>query len=441
LGFVEESEMNGRRKILISAAIGLAIILLLFLIVRPKENNAAQATARPMEVEVVPVEQRDVPIYSEWIGTLDGTVNADIKSQVTGYLLSRNYTEGSFVKKGQLLFEIDPRPFEAALEQAKGELAKARGQLAQANSQLPQARAQLAQAIANKQKAQLDVDRYAPLAREKAVTQQDLDNAVQANLVSQAQVEASTAGVETAKAAIVAATAAVQAAEANVKAAELNLGFTKIISPIDGIAGIATVQVGNLVNPNNPNSPALTTVSTVDPIKVYFTASEQEYLSYIRDGLLNGKSVPSPQKVELDLILADGTTFPHKGTFHAADRNVDEKTGSIKLTGLFPNPGNALRPGEYARIRAITTVKKDATVIPQRAVSEIQGSYRVAVVGSDNKVELRPVKVGERVGTDWIIEEGLKPGEYVIAEGIQRVRPGVEVAPKPYSASGTPAAP
>jgi membrane fusion protein (multidrug efflux system) len=426
-----------RSKLVISAAIGLVIVVTLFFIVRPKENSAAQVP-QVLEVEVVQVQQKDVPIYTEWIGTLDGLVNADIKAQVTGYLLSRNYTEGSFVKKGQLLFQIDPRPFQASLEQANGELAKAKGQLAQAKSQLVQSRAQLAQAKANKEKTQLDVDRYTPLAKQNAVTQQDLDNAVQANIAAEATVDAYKAGVETAQAAIVAANAAVEAAEAAVKKADLDLGFTRITSPIDGIAGIAAAQVGNLVNPNNPNSPALTTVSTVDPIKVYFTAPEQEYLSYIREDLINGKRPAAPKKIELDLVLADGTTFPQKGRFYVADRNVDQKTGSIRLSGLFPNPGNILRPGEYGRVRAVTTVRKGALVVPQRAVSEIQGSYRVAVVGGDNKISIKPVKVGERVGSEWIIEDGLKPGESVVAEGTQKVRPGVEVIPKPYSTNAAP---
>ena len=424
---------QSKRKVLIGAAIVLIAVVLVFVFSRSKSKGTAQA-APPVEVEVAQVEQKDVPIYSEWIGTLDGIVNAEIKSQVTGYLLSKNYTEGSFVKKGQLLFEIDARPLQAALDQAKGELAKANGQVAQANSQLLQARAQLVQAEANQGKTQNDVDRYTPLAKENAVTQQDLDNAVQANLAAKAQVKAAEAAVETAKAAIVAANATVQAAQGAVKTAEVNLGFTKITSLIDGIAGVATVTVGNLVTPNNPNSQPLTIVSTVDPIRVWFTATDQEYLNNIEHNPTETERAAAAKHLELELILSDGSTYPHKGKFFIADRNVDLKTGTIKLAGVFPNPGNLLRPGQYGRVRAVTTVKQNALLVPQRAVSELQGSYRVAVVGSDNKISIRPVKVGEKVGSMWIIEDGLKAGESVVAEGIQRIRPDQVVSPKPYQA-------
>jgi membrane fusion protein (multidrug efflux system) len=425
---------QSKRRLFLGAAIVLIAVVLVFVFSRVKSKGAAQAAA-PIEVEVAQVEQKDVPIYTEWIGTLDGIVNAEIKSQVTGYLLSKNYTEGSFVKKGQLLFEIDPRPLQAALEQARGELAKANGQVAQANSQLLQSRAQLVQAEANQGKTQNDVERYTPLAKENAVTQQDLDNAVHANLAAKAQVKAAEAAVETAKAAIVAANATVQAVEGSVRTAELNLGFTRITSLIDGVAGVATVQVGNLVSPNNPNSPPLTIVSTVDPIRVWFNATEQEYLNNIERNSTQPER--AEKQLQLDLILADGTTYEHKGRFYIADRNVDLKTGSIKLAGVFPNPGNLLRPGQYGRVRAITSIKQNASLVPQRAVSELQGSYRVAVVGSDNKVSIRTVKVGERVGAMWIIEDGLNPGESVVTEGIQRIRPGQVVTPKPYQAQTT----
>lgn len=424
-----------KHKPVIWVTIGLTLVALLIALSRSRTKDTAQAAPAPV-VEVVPVEQKDVQIYSDWIGTLDGMVNAEIKAQVAGYLLSQNYTEGSFVKKGQLLFEIDPRPFQAALDQARGELARAQGQLAQANSQLLQAKAQLVQAEANQGKTQLDVDRYTPLAKEKAITDQELDNAVQANIAAKAQVEAAKAGVETAKAAIVAANASVKAASAAVATAELNLGFTRITSPIDGIAGIAQAQVGDLVG---PSSETLTTVSTVDPIKAYFTVSEQEYLEWANGRMSEwanggeGKNVShSPTLPVLELALADGSTYLHKGKFYVADRNVDERTGAIRLAGLFPNPGNILRPGQYGRVRAVTSVKKGALLVPQRAVTELQGQYQVAVVGSDNKVNIHPVKVGERVGTMWIIEDGLKSGETVIAGGIQRVRPGAVVNPKLY---------
>jgi RND family efflux transporter MFP subunit len=418
-----------KRNVLIGVAVVLVAVVLVFVFSRSKSKGTAQAAA-PVEVEVAQVEQKDVPIYSEWIGTLDGLVNAEIKSQVTGYLLTKDYTEGSFVKKGQLLFQIDPRPFQAAVDQARGELAKSNGQLAQATSQLLQAKAQLVQAEANQGKTQNDVDRYTPLAKQQAVTQQDLDNAVHANLAALAQVKAAEAAVETAKASIVAAKATVQSSEATVRTAELNLGFTKITSLIDGVAGVATVQVGNLVS--SSNGPPLTIVSTVDPIRVWFNATEQEYLNNIEHNPAHPQS--AEKNLALDLVLADGSTYEHKGRFYIADRNMDLKTGSIKLAGVFPNPGNLLRPGQYGRVRAVTSLKSNALLVPQRAVSELQGSYRVAVVGSDNKVSIRPVKVGEKVGSMWIIEDGLKPGESVVAEGIQRIRPDQIVSPKPYQA-------
>jgi RND family efflux transporter MFP subunit len=394
---------------------------------------ASQAPVPPL-VEVVQVEQQDMPVYGEWIGTLDGMVNAEIKAQISGYLLKQYYTEGSFVQKGQLLFEIDPRPLQAALDQAKSRVAEAEGQLAQANGQLLQARAQVAQAQADQGKAQLDVYRLTPLAKERAVSEQDMDNAVQANLAAKAKVEAAQAGVETANASIVAAKATIEAARAGVATAQLNLSFTKISSPINGVAGLAQAQVGNLVGPGTSN---LTTVSTVDPIKAYFTVSEQEYLRYNQRNPSEKARQVRNQQLELELVLADGTTFPRKGRFFVADREVNVKTGSIRLAGLFPNPGNILRPGQYGRVRAITETKKNALLIPQRAVTELQGSYRVAIVGDGNKVSFRTVKVGERSGSQIAIEEGLQAGERVVAEGTQKVRPDVIVNPKPFTSSAT----
>ena len=380
-----------------------AIVIVAILLVPAGCGKSEQQQARPPEVEVVQVEQKDVPIYNEWVGTLEGLVNAQIRPQVTGYLVRRTYQEGSFVKKGQLLFEIDPRTFQAALDQTKGQLANAEQQLAQAQ--------------ANQVKAQLDVDRYIPLAKEQAVSQQALDNAVQTNLAAQAAVRAAKAQID--------------AAKAQVDAAQLNLGFTKIVSLIDGIAGVAQAQIGDLVG----QTTLLTTVSTLDPIKVYFPVSERGYLNYIRENPDVAKRAAQEKKLALELILADGRLYPHKGTFSFADRQVDVKTGTLRLEGLFPNPGNILRPGQFARVKAITTTKKDALLVPQRAVTELQGSYQVAVVGNDNKVSIRPVKVGERVGTQWIIDEGLKPGENVVAEGIQQVKAGMTVNPKPFTAT------
>lgn len=386
------------------------------------ESSRAATAPPPPDVEVAMVQQKDVPIYRQWIGTLNGMVNAAIKAQVTGYLMSQHYAEGSFVKKGQLLFEIDPRPFQATLDQAQGQLSQANGQLTQAKAQLVLSEAQLAQAHANQRRTQLDVDRYIPLAKQEAITQQDLDNATQNNLSTQAQVDAAKAQVETAKAQIVAAEAATEAAKAGVEAARVNLGFTRLTSPIDGIAGKAQVQIGNLVN---PSSGAITTVSTLDPIKAEFTVSEQEYLRFCRSANEMGH-------LQLELILADGTTYPHPGKFLFADREVDQTTGAILLTGQFPNPGNILRPGQYAKVRAIVGTEDNALLVPQRAVMEMQGTYQVAVVGKDNKVSIEVVKVGDRVGPLWMITGGLKPGQRVIADGVMKVRPGVQVNPKPF---------
>jgi len=454
-------EILPRHKLLISTIVVAIILILGALIVAGRSGKSAQASPRPLDVEVIKVEQQDVPIYSEWIGTTDGMVNAEIKAQVTGYLLRQDYKEGSFVKKGQLLFEIDPRPFQAALDQANGQVAQFQGQLeqavsqvtqseaqvGQANSQLLQVQAQLAQAHANQVKTQLDENKYAPLAEQKAVTQQDYDNALQTNVVAKAQVEAAKAGVETARAQVRAATAQIGApkatmakangqienARAIVRTAELNLSFTRILSPIDGVVGIAQAQVGNLIS---TTSSPLTTVSTVDPIKVYFTLNEQAYLNFTKHNLIDAQQGANVAQLELELILADGTTYPQKGSFFFADRQVDPKTGAIRMAGVFPNPGNVLRPGQYGRVRAVTSTKGEALLVPQRAVTELQGSFQVAVVGADNKIELRPVKVSDRTGTMWIIEDGLKPGETVVAEGTQKVRPGAVVNPKPY-VSGT----
>jgi membrane fusion protein (multidrug efflux system) len=374
----------------------------------------------PPNVELVTVEQKDIPISREWIGTLDGYVNAPIKAQVSGFLLRQAYVEGSFVRKGQLLFEIDPRPFQASVDQALGQLAQAKGQLAQAQAGLIQARANLTSSQASQQRTQLDVNKYAPLVKEQAVTQQDLDNAVQNNLSAIAQVKASEAAVETAKAQIQAAEAGVQSAQANVDTAKYNLGFTLLTAPIDGIAGMAASQVGTLVG---PSSAAVTTVSTLDPIRANFTVSEQEYLSFTHSSGIEVSKLP------LNLILSDGSTYAKQGRFFFADREVNQTTGSIQLTALFPNPGNVLRPGQYAKVRAVIGIRKGALLVPQRAVTELQGAFQVAVVDAENKVSIATVKPGERVGAQWVIDEGLHPGDRVVAEGVQKVGPGVTVAP------------
>jgi membrane fusion protein (multidrug efflux system) len=361
-----------------------------------------------------------------------------------------------------LLFEIDPRPLQAALNLAKGDLAKAEAQvgqavsqldqseaqLTQANSQLLQMQSQLTQAEANQRKSQLDVNKYTPLLERKAVTQQDLDNAVQGNFAAKAQVEAARAGVETAraqikaanaavgtaKAAIVAANAQVQSSQAIVDTAEVNLSFTRITSPIDGIVGIAQAQVGDLVN---PTSGILTTVSTVDPIKVYFAVSEQEYLDYAKRYPTQAERDAAAKQLELELVLADGTTYPHKGRFFIADRQVDPKTGAIRLAGVFPNSENTLRPGQYGRVRAATSTQDGALLVPQRAVSQLQGMYRVAVVGRDNKVVMKTITPGPTVGQMWIIQTGLKPGETVMVDGAQKVTTGATVEPRPFTPATT----
>ncbi len=356
----------------------------------PGCQNPRAATAPPTaEVEVASVVQQDVPIYGEWVATLDGYVNAQIQPQVSGYLIKQSYKEGSYVRKGQVLFEIDPRPFQAILDQAKAQLAQAEAQLG---------------------KTQLDVDRDTPLAKERAVAQSQLDNDIQANL---------------------AAKASVKAAEAQVEQAQLNLDFTHVTSLVDGIAGIAQVQIGNLVNP----TAALTSVSQVNPIKAYFPISEQEYIHFAaRINAHNQQEVPSDAP-PLDLILADGTLYPHKGTFLLTDRQVDVTTGSIRLVCAFPNPNNILRPGQFGRVRAAPETRTGALLVPQRSVTELQGTYQVAVVGSDDKVSIRSVKPGERVGTMWIIESGVRAGETVVVEGLQKVRDGSLVKVK---ASSTP---
>ncbi len=389
-----------KRNLFLAGVISIIVIVLIIAAVRPKGTSGAGPTA-PADVLVVQVEQKDVPIYGDWIGTLDGLTNADVRAQVTGYLLRQGYQEGAFVKKGQLLFEIDPRPFKAALDQAEGQLA--------------QARALLANAKAVQGRTQLDVDRYTPLAKEQAASQQDLDNAVQNNLA--------------AKATVATAEAQIQTDEAAVETARINLDFTRLVAPIDGIAGQAQLQVGALVN---LSSGPVTSVSTVDPIKVYFTVGEPQYLAWRKRFPTESSRLAADKNLRLQLILADGSTYPHEGSFYFADRQVDVGTGAIRIAGLFPNPGNILRPGGYGKVRAVIRLQQGALVIPQRAVSELQGGYQVAVVGADNKVSIRTVSVGDRVGADWVITQGLNPGERVVAEGIQKVRSGVQVNPKPF---------
>ena len=375
-----ESSNKGSRPFLFRTIL-LCFSLSIVLSIAVGCKKEQQAAPPPPEVEVVSVAQKDVPIYKEWVGALDGYVNAVIRPQVTGYLIKQNYREGDLVKKGQVLFEIDPRTFQASLDQAM---------------------AQLSQQKARHDTAKANLARIRPLAEKNAVSQKDLDDAIGAELSTRSSVEAAQAAVEE---------------------AQLNLGFTKITSPVDGIAGIAKAQLGNLVGPNMQTE--LTAVSTVNPIKVYINVSEQEYLKV-------NASNPNPEKIPLELILADGSVYPHKGKLVLADRQIDPTTGTLKVGAVFDNPGNRLRPGGYGLVKAIMSVKKGALLIPQRSVTDMQGKYLVAVVGADNKVSIRPVKVAERIASDWIIEEGLKPGEKVVVEGTQKVKPDMVVNPKPF---------
>jgi membrane fusion protein (multidrug efflux system) len=387
----------------------LLAVILVIVVTRSGAKASVQAPQSPM-VEVATVEQRDVPVYGEWIGTLTGQVNADIRAQVTGYLLKQNYKEGSYVRKGELLFEIDPRPFQAALDRAKAQLDQAQAQLIQDEAQLDSARA-------NQLKSQLDVEKYAPLAKADAVSKQDFDNANQTNLANAAQVRA-------AEAAIASAHAQIHANQAAVETAAINLNFTRVVSLIDGIAGVAQAQVGDLVS---TSSGLLTTVSTVDPIRDYFAVSEQGYLA-----LQKHFSSSDKDHWKLQLILADGSTYPHEGEFYFADRQVNQNTGAIQLAALFPNPGNVLRPGQYGKVRAVVRTEQNALLIPQAAVTEQQGSYLVAVVEKNGRVAMNSVHVGERTGTMWVIQGGLKLGDRVVVEGQQNLRTGMQVQTKPF---------
>jgi RND family efflux transporter MFP subunit len=346
-----------------------------------KAKHKTEAPSPPL-VEVTTVTQADIPIYHEWVGVLDGLVNARIRAQVTGYLLSQNYKEGDPIRKGDLLFEIDPRPFQAVLDQAK---------------------AQLAQAEARLGKTALDVKRYAPLVKDKAISQEEYDDAVQAELE---------------------ANAAVVAAKAQVETAQLNLGFTRVISPIEGIASIATAQIGDLVGPNTGE---LTTVSTINPIKAYYNVTEQAYINFAKSfGTPEGRNERLGQ-LEIDLILANGETYPFHGKIYAVDRQISQTTGALRIAALFSNPNGVLRPGQFGRVRVKFDLANAALLVPQKAVGELQGKYQVAVVDAENKVHIQPVRVGERTGTHWVIQEGLKPGERVIVEGLQKVREGTQV--------------
>lgn len=357
-----------------------------------RNEPPAQKSQAPATVLVAEVRQEDVPIYKEWVGTTEGLVNAQIRAQVSGYLVKQAYQEGQRVRQGQVLFLIDPRPFESAVAEAKEQLADA------------QAQHETAKATLKRIKALYEV---------RAVSEQILDETV---------------GNEKSR------RAEVGKAQAALEQALIDLSFTKIVSPIEGIAGLAQAQIGDLVG---PASQPLTTVSTLDPIKAYIAISEREYLQAGEAG--GGRR--DPGAVPLTLILADGSTYPHEGRFSFADRSVDPDTGTIKVAVLFPNPDYLLRPGQFAKVRARMRMAEKALLVPQRAISEIQGTYQVAVVGPNNIVEVRPVQVGEQIGQEWIVTEGLKPGERVVAEGIQKAKPGAAVTPRPYVTEEQPAGP
>src|SRR5580704_7521659 len=379
----------GRKRASSNLVAGLIALALVATLGAGCERRVASASApAPPTVEVTPAIQKDVPLEGEWVGTLEGYVNAQIQPHVSGYLIRQDYQEGGFVRQGQVLFEIDPRPFQAALDQAKGQLAQAEAQMAN---------------------AELNVQRDVPEAEAHAIPQSQLDNDTQALRGAQAAVEANQAAVEQ---------------------TSLNLGYTKVISLIDGIAGINTVQVGNLVGP----STVLTAVSQVSPTKVYFPISEQEYLR-MADGGAPGTVdwLTHASRIPLQLILADGTTYSYPGRIVFADRQVNTQTETIQIVGEFPNPKNLLRPGQYARIQTPTGNIRGASLVPQAAVSQQQGTYQVTVIGSDDRAQLRNVKVGPKVGTLWVITSGLKPGERVVAVGAEKTKEGGLVNPTPYT--------
>jgi membrane fusion protein, multidrug efflux system len=370
-------------------------------------GDKASAPAAPPTVEVAQVLQKDVPITKDWVATLDGFVNAQIRAQVTGLLLKQDYLNGSYVRKGEPLFEIDPRPFQASLDQANGNLQQAQAGLQRAQAQVG--------------KTSLDVTRYTPLAKESAISQQELDDAVQADLAAKAEVEQGKAAIESARAAV--------------ESAKLNLGFTHITSPIDGVVSISTAQVGDFVGPQNG---VLTTVSTVDPILAMITPSEQEYLSAIEYSIQQGVSESvTLNRLDWQLKLSDGSVFPQKGHFNAIDRQVDVRTGAVLVKIQFPNPGNLLRPGGFGTVSTVTRVQHNALLVPQRAISELQGGYLVAVVSDQNKVSIKTVKMGPKIGNLWIVTEGLTSNDRVVVEGFQKVKEGMEVRPEPYKSTET----
>jgi RND family efflux transporter MFP subunit len=358
----------------------LGVLIMVLTITNGCTSSAEKPAPPPPGVTVTPAIQRDVPIHQEWVGTMSGNVDADIRPKVEGFLLSRLYTEGSYITKGTPMFQLDGRQAQAAVEQAKGNLAQARASLGQ---------------------AQIDVRRYTPLVAQKAVSQAELDKALSSESASKAAVDANQAAVDNAK---------------------LNLGWTTVTSPISGIAGASKVQVGDLMTPTT----TMTTISSVNPIYVDINVAEQDYLRFVREK--TGRKAGQ----DFELILGDGTTYPRRGHALFVNREVDSRTGTIQVRGEFPNPGNVLRPGQYARIRAVTELRKSAVLIPQQAVSELQGVYQVGVVTSDNKVTIKAVKLGPQFGNMWVVESGLQAGDNVVVDGLQRIKTGMTVAPTPF---------
>jgi membrane fusion protein, multidrug efflux system len=346
----------------------------------------------PPEVLVTEVKQQDVPIFNEYVGQLDASVNATIEARVQGYLISQNYKEGQLVKKGDVLFQIDRRPFEAALAQAK---------------------AAFMQADASAKQAELNGQRNTELFQRHVASAQERDNAVQAAVAARAQAEAQRAAVEQ---------------------AQLNFDYTTIIAPVDGIAGLVRVQVGDLISAGT----VLTTVTKVDPIKAYFTVSEQRYSVYSNRYADPQERAAHEKELRFELILADGSIYPHEGEMYAADNQVDVRTGSLRVAALFPNPRNILRPGQFARVRVRSEVAHGALLVPQRAVTELQGTYQVAVIGPDNKAHVQAVKMGRRIGNEWIVENGLHKGDRIVVEGVQKTREGMTVSPKPWTPPPSP---
>jgi membrane fusion protein (multidrug efflux system) len=435
--------MNDHRSLLVAVVLGAVVT-------GCGDASRTASPPPPPMVKAEPVVARDVPISAEWVGTLVGYINAQIRARVAGHLMSQNYREGALVKAGDLLFQVDPRPYQAALEQADANLLQAQSHLSQANAQVSASQAQVEQALAkvtqseadikraeaDQRRTELDVARYTPLAERGSVSQQELDNAVQNNLANIAALAAARAAAQNAQANVSNARAALQKAQADIKTQEaniaaaqaaltnarLNLGYTRVLAPISGVAGFRGANIGDYVGPNDQNP--LTTVSQVDPIYAEFPISEQRALAIFRRWDADPKA---PRDIELELILADGSVYPARGRAAALDRQVDVTAGTVLARGVFPNPGNVLRPGQYAKVRAVVETKKNALTVPQRAVQNVQGIRQIAVVGPDQTVDVRTVKVDARVGTLYVIAEGLKPGELVIVEGGDRVRPGQKV--------------